>query len=68
MEKHFREAVNWAKDQYIVSLGIKIYATEESFVMVDKVREYFNENNIEYESFDFNTLKPFLDELGVYYN
>jgi len=65
---HYREAIDWAKDQCIDSMGVEICATEEKFVMVDKVREYFNDNNIEYGRFDFNTLRPFLEEIGIYYD
>jgi hypothetical protein len=33
--------------------------------LVDKVREYFNNNEIEYETFTFDDLIPFLPNGGV---
>jgi hypothetical protein len=35
----------------------------ENHEIVDGIREYFNKNNIEYDTFSFEDLKPYLEEL-----
>ena len=35
----------------------------EHHEIVDGIREYFNENNIEYDTFSFEDVKPYLEEL-----
>lgn len=56
------EAVNWALQQtYIDQFGNQKPITKEAAQQfVDKVREYFNTNNIVYETFSYDDLIPFL--------
>lgn len=58
-----QEAVNWALQQtFDDGFGNQIQVTKEMpSVVVDKVREYFNQNNIEYSTFSFDDLIPFLN-------
>jgi len=51
MPKETELAVNWAIEQL---------EEVNRHDLVDKVREYFNENKIEYGTFSFSDLKPYL--------
>ena len=53
------DAIRWALTQKIDGEFIK--ATDAQ-ALVDKVREYLNEHNIEYETFSYNDLIPFLPQ------
>lgn len=62
MPKETQDAINWALQQKITN------AEEEDFPitaempgeLVDKVREYFNTQNIEYQTFSYADLLPYL--------
>ena len=61
-----QQAVEWALQQYIVDeFGEKKYVQNEGkldrHMLVDFVRQYFNDHNIEYSTFSFEDLKPFLN-------
>jgi len=63
MDNNFELAVNWAlqQQQYEIEEGVFIPVSKEMpFTVVDKVRKYFNINNIEYSSFSFDDLIPYL--------
>jgi len=62
MPNETQDAVNWAlQQQYEIEPGRFIpVSLDMPFTVVDKVREYFNANNIEYSSFSFDDLKPYL--------
>lgn len=67
MPKETQQAVNWALRQKVeVIEGIFVYTKDpetgevNSEYLVDFTRQYFNENNIEYSTFDFNSLKPYI--------
>lgn len=52
------EAVKWSLNQTddkgdLIKKG-------NAHLLVDKVREYFNTNNIQYETFSYEDLKPYL--------
>lgn len=47
-----KQAVDWALQQ------VENY----NYELVDKVREYFNDNNIEYTTFSFDDLTPYLPQ------
>jgi len=47
------QAVEWALSQE----GVDI---EQPWTFVDKVRQYFNDNSIQYSTFSFDDLTPFL--------
>lgn len=56
-----QEAVNWAKEQSVEGpFGIVFYARDDSQLMVDKVREYFNTNGIAYDTFSYVDIKPYI--------
>ena len=57
MVTHFKDAINWALTQKIDGV---LVTKENKQALVDKVREYFNNNDINYETFDYNDLKPHL--------
>lgn len=62
MPNETQEAVNWALKQTVVTpIGEVPVTKDERILLVDKVREYFNENNIEYETFSYDDLIPYLD-------
>ena len=51
MPEETKQAIEWALTQLD-----EIHNSD----LVDKVREYFNNNEIEYETFSFDDLIPFL--------
>lgn len=57
-----QEAVNWALQQTITTDWGETYpVTKESYGdLVEKVREYFNTNKIEYTTFSYDDLQPYL--------
>jgi len=58
----FQSAVNWAlQQQYEIEEGVFIPVSKDiPFTVVDKVREYFNTNNVEYDTFSYDDLIPYL--------
>jgi len=62
MPEETQGAVNWALQQtYIDLIGdVRQVVKEDSQAVVDKVREYFNTNNISYDTFSYNDLIPYL--------
>lgn len=58
-----KNAVEWALTQkYVDVIGAERLVRKDSYhQLVDKVREYFNGNNIEYETFSYEDLIPYLD-------
>lgn len=58
-----KQAVEWALSQTVVySNGEEIEVTKHTKTeLVDMVREYFNENNIEYTTFSYDDLIPYLE-------
>lgn len=56
-------AVNWALSQTVVSDGFETLVTKDDpHLLVDKVREYFNEHEIEYSTFSYEDLLSYLGE------
>ena len=55
------QAVEWALQQTVTEEGLEVPVTKETVhFLVDKVREYFNANGIEYDSFSYGDLMPYL--------
>lgn len=63
LPQEISEAIRWALSQeYELEPGVIVpVSVERPYTIVDKVREYFNKNNIPYESFSFDDLKPLLN-------
>jgi len=55
MPQETQAAVEWALQQEGVTL-------EHPHTLVDAVRRYFNEHNIEYQTFSFEDMLPFLPQ------
>ena len=63
MSEGIREAITWALQQTIENeaTGEQISITKDTHQeLVDKVREYFNIHNIEYSTFSYDNLVPYL--------
>lgn len=58
-----KQAVEWALSQTVVySNGEEIEVTKHTKTeLVDMVREYFNSHNIEYSTFSYDDLIPYID-------
>jgi len=56
MPTQTKQAIQWAFEEF----GGMDKCSEH--MLVDKVREYFNENNIEYGTFSYDDLVPCLPE------
>ena len=54
MQENINVAIQWAISQFT-----ELPTNHE---LVDKVREYFNENGIEYNTFSYDDLEPFLPQ------
>jgi len=56
-----RDAVNWAlTQQYEIDPGVFVpVSVDIPASIVDKVREYFNDNSIDYNNFSYDDLVPF---------
>jgi len=69
MPEETQQAIEWALQQEyeIESDLVKVSEVFEymPFTVVDKVREYFNENNIEYSTFSYDDLIPYLKDMGL---
>lgn len=64
LEDEMKNAVIWALTQFAIDrdYGIKYPITKDTPIeLVDSVREYFNNNNIEYNVFSYNDLIPYLN-------
>lgn len=61
MPKKTQVAVDWALQQIVeYENGITVEVTTKTPIeLVTKVREYFNENEIEYSTFSYDDLVPF---------
>lgn len=57
-----QDAVNWAlQQQYEIENGYFVNVSADMpFTVVDKVREYFNTNGVQYSTFSFEDLEPYL--------
>lgn len=57
------QAIEWALQQtYDDGIGNQIAVTKENpQALVDHVRRYFNEHNIQYSTFSYDDLIPFLN-------
>jgi len=57
------QAIDWAlQQQYEIESGIYVSVSKDlPFTVVDKVREYFNINNLKYSTFSYENLIPFLN-------
>lgn len=64
MPSETQQAVDWALQQtYTDDLGFEYPITKDTpQELVDKVREYFNDHDIAYESFSYLDLLPYLPE------
>jgi len=65
MPVEVKQAVDWALEQTIESdFGEILYVNEDGKVdrhlLVDFVRGYFNENDVEYNTFSYGDLEPYL--------
>jgi hypothetical protein len=61
----YKQALEWALKQTVVtSEGDHIPLNENRVphFIVEKVREYFNQHNIEYNTFSYDDLAPFLQQ------
>ena len=64
MPNETKQAIEWAKKQCIESEFGRICVVEDGEInphlLVDFVREYFNEHNIKYDMFSYDDLIPYL--------
>ena len=62
MPNETQEAVNWALQQeYELEPGYFVpVSVDMPFTVVDKVREYFNNHGIAYQTFSYADLIPYL--------
>lgn len=65
MPTETKQAVEWALQQSVEIDMVTHYVKDEKgnidhHLLVDFVRQYFNDNNIEYSTFSFEDLKPYL--------
>ena len=62
MTSEIKNAIDWSLSQTVdYGDGVIINVTKKTrMALVDKVREYFNENNIEYDTFSYDDLTPYL--------
>lgn len=64
MPEETKNAIQWALQQTVIdpltqeSIAVTKNTRHE---LVDKVREYFNDNNIEYSTFVYDDLIPYLE-------
>ncbi|MFS8652611.1 MAG: hypothetical protein FWJ66_11980 [Caldibacillus sp.] len=61
MPKETIDAIEWALKQTVKIDDMEFKVVEHlELLLVDKVREYFNEHGIEYNMFSYDDLKPYL--------
>ena len=65
MPKETIKAVDWALVQCLDDDGFVVCVNSSgkinAHMLVDFVRKYFNENNIDYDTFSYSDLIPYLD-------
>lgn len=62
MPMETKQAIDWALNQtYENEFGEKEKVENDNQMIVDYVRKYFNDNNIEYDTFSFKDLEPLLN-------
>lgn len=63
MPNETQQAIQWALQQaYDDGMGNKQLITKDTQQpLVDAVRQYFNQNNIQYSTFSYDDLLPFLN-------
>lgn len=66
MPKETKQAIVWALEQCeeceeFGEICVKGNGIINRQLLVDKVREYFNDNEIEYKTFNYRDLEPLLD-------
>jgi len=62
MPEQIKQAVEWALQQEVIDETTENTITVDAntpHLLVDKVREYFNERNIVYDSFSYDDLIPY---------
>lgn len=64
MPQETRDAIQWALQQTIKNeFNEEIPVTKDMMQeLVDKVREYFNAHNVEYETFSYSDLVQYFEE------
>jgi len=63
MQEKMQEAVDWALNQkYELDGELVIVSKETPHFLVEKVREYLNRHAIEYDSFCYEDLIPYLPQ------
>ena len=61
MPNKTQKAVDWAlKQSFEDDVGENVKVKSDPHLLVDFVRRFFNENQIDYDTFDYNDLKPYL--------
>lgn len=61
MPNETQKAVDWALQQTVDVNGVEYEVSGNTpALLVMKVREYFNENNIKYETYSYSDLKDYL--------
>lgn len=64
MPSETKQAVQWATNQTVTNteMGISYEVTKDTPIdLVDKVRQYFNDNNITYSTFSYDDLRTYLN-------
>ena len=63
MPEETKQAVEWALQQtWVGEFGEEYTITKDhSWQLVDKVREYFNHHDVEYSTFSYADLEPYLE-------
>jgi len=60
MPQETSAAIEWALQQtYVDELGIEYPVTKNDRMIVNFVRTYFNDNDIEYDTFSYLDLEPY---------
>jgi len=66
MPEETKNAIEWSLTQQVRTEWEVLQVTVETdYLLVDKVREFFNENNIEYSTFSYDDLIPYLKDMGL---
>jgi len=61
MSEYTKDAVEWASKQTIIDeFGITLHVKDSNFLLVNKVREYYNDRDVQYENFSYNGLRPYI--------
>ena len=59
-DKEIKEALEWALKQTITEYDEKIEVKNNRHLIVDFVRKYFNDNDVDYSMFSYKDLEPFV--------